>query len=691
MKAQQKPIAYCGSPSNDLVVLLKKEGYGLKHYANARQAVNALPAGSALFLLADGYPSRKNNVDHQSLQAAAAKEIKVYIEYASSQADLDTGDSVKVSRLERGVITSNFFGDRLQPMDLLGINDCHYLPAKVENTLIVLARVAGFDRAEYGLTNTETHPLLYAKGNILVATSKLTNFRTGRYGPNASWKVLWEYILSWMTGKEDLRFASWSSDVTPMYSASQPLPAGARRAAVARGAQWFYKGHFFVHPSWKNMWLRYQGDGSAPVGPPVSQQLPNGDGSLGILEGHASNIYYDGSEQYRYWVRNDVQGEVAYALAAAGSMLNKAAYFRASTHLADFIYHHSNLRSGARSNKDSAVYGLVGWSVTNPRVFYNDDNARSTLGLIGASALMNCATWDKEITENIMANFRISSMQGFQGGRLEQQDIQKNGWKYYQQKDLVNPHPHFESWMWACYLWLYDKTGYSPLLDKTKTSIRLTMEAYPDKWKWTNGIQQERARMILPLAWLVRVEDTPEHRAWLDIVVSKLLESQVACGAIREELGGGNGMFGSNRSNKEYGLDEAPLIFENGDQVADMLYTSNFAFFALNEAAHATGNQKYKAAVLKLSEFLTRIQVKSVKHPDVDGAWFRAFDYGRWDYWASNADAGWGAWSTLTGWIQSWIIATQVLVEKKQSYWQLTKGSQINKYMPETIEVMFGK
>ena len=122
-----------------------------------------------------------------------------------------------------------------------------------------------------------------------------------------------------------------------------------------------------------------------------------------------------------------------------------------------------------------------------------------------------------------------------------------------------------------------------------------------------------------------------------------------------------------------------------------MLYTSNFAFFSLNEAAKATGNVKYAAAVQRLSDFLTRIQVKSNKHKDVDGAWFRAFDYQRWDYWASNADAGWGAWSTLTGWIQSWIVATQVLVEQRQSYWDLTKKTDVNKHMKEAVDIMFGE
>jgi hypothetical protein len=48
------------------------------------------------------------------------------------------------------------------------------------------------------------------------------------------------------------------------------------------------------------------------------------------------------------------------------------------------------------------------------------------------------------------------------------------------------------------------------------------MEKYPDGWFWTNGIQQERARMLLVLAWLLRVEDTPEHRAWLDRIATDI-------------------------------------------------------------------------------------------------------------------------------------------------------------------------
>ena len=55
----------------------------------------------------------------------------------------------------------------------------------------------------------------------------------------------------------------------------------------------------------------------------------------------------------------------------------------------------------------------------------------------------------------------------------------------------------------------------------------------------------------------------------------------------------------------------------------------------------------------KLAEFFVRIQVRSEAHPELDGGWFRCFDYQKWDYWGANADEGWGAWSIEVGWTQA--------------------------------------
>jgi len=686
----KKKVLFCGDSTNDLYRLLNKEGFDIRQYDSPHLAISEASMGAVVIIVADNYPTTKNKVSQEMLTLSQKKSLRLYVEYPSSLPGLTITPQPVTTKFERGIITSSVFGEGLKPMSLLGINDCYVLPVEVNDPLIVLGKVAGFDKAEYGIDDIKTYPLLFQKNNMMVAMTKLSNFATGRYAPERSWQLTWQYIMAWLTENDNFRFAQWPSYVSPMYTEDATLPKNARRESIAKGVEWFSKGHFYIHPSWKETWLNYQGDGTAPLGPPVGRDRPNGDGSLGILEGHASHIYYDGTQQYRYWIRADVQGEVAYALAAAGNYLHKKSNYQIAENLVDFIFNGSNLRSGDKNDKSNQVYGLIGWSVTHPGVFYGDDNARCVLGIIGASAFMNTDKWNKEIVEAIMANFRTTGKEGFRGPRLNQKDIQELGWKHYWERDIVNPHPHFEAWMWACYLWLYDKTGYEPLLTKTRNAIRMTMEVYPDQWKWTNGIQQERARMILPLAWLVRVDNTAEHREWLDKVVAKLLANQQPNGAIREELGAGKGQYGRTASNKEYGLHEAPLIFENGDPVADMLYTSNFAFFSLNEAAHVTGNKTYKAAVEKLSDFLTRIQVKSDQYKDVDGAWFRAFDFGRWDYWASNADAGWGAWATLTGWTQSWIVATQVLVDQDKSYWDVTKNTSLTNQMPETITAMFG-
>lgn len=182
--------------------------------------------------------------------------------------------------------------------------------------------------------------------------------------------------------------------------------------------------------------------------------------------------------------------------------------------------------------------------------------------------------------------------------------------------------------------------------------------------------------MLLPLAWLVRADGSARHRDWLRRVGRDLLARQDACGAIAEEVGAeGHGSYGPPRSNEAYGTAEAPLIQQNGDPLCDLLYTSNFAFIGLYEAAAATGEQFYADAADRLAGFLCRCQVRSAAHPELDGGWFRAFDFRLWDYWASNADEGWGAWCIESGWTQGWISTTFALRCMGASLWDVAGGA----------------
>ncbi|HEU5146674.1 MAG TPA: hypothetical protein VFT90_08170, partial [Chryseosolibacter sp.] len=319
--SQKTPVIFCGSAQNDLYPVLQEEGFEIRQRDTPEQAIAQADEGMAVFIMADQYPRATQHIDEALLATAREKKLKLYIEYPAVYPTLNIPATPLSTQLERGVITSTAFGESLPPLTILGLNDCYVLPVKVDSPLMVLAKVAGFDKAEYGIDDVEKYPLLFEQDGVLIATTKLSNFATGRYGPNDAWQQVWTYILSKMTGREDLQFTKWPSYVNPMYAKNEVLPANAKEKSIERGVEWFYNGRFFVHEQWKELYNKYQGDGTNPFGPPLDQKLPNGDGSHGLLEGHASKIYHDGSQQYRYWLRADVQGEAAYALAAAGDLL----------------------------------------------------------------------------------------------------------------------------------------------------------------------------------------------------------------------------------------------------------------------------------------------------------------------------------------------------------------------------------
>lgn len=678
-----------GPVDNDLCLLLKQEGMKVVSCKSVADVLRKAPRHGSVLLLSDAYPKPEAALTAEQMNIIALRRLHVYSEYRQQP---DSSAQPRQLDLERVVVTDGTFCPGLPAMSLLTVNCSFVLPRlNVERPLLVAAKVAGFDTAEYGLEDTPAIPLLYRDGNMLVATTSLSRFATARFMPERCWKMVWEAILSELSGTT-VKLKSWISYVHPMYGEEETLPPDARRRSIERGVEWFDNGHFLVDPSWASdmAWLikRQEKKEANAIRDALPDSAKSGDGSHGMLPGHFSRIGYDGRQQYDYTLRTDIHGEAAMAYTLAGRLLKHREWYGPAGNLLDFAFSTNQKMTGEDPNV--GTYGLLYWEPLHKSNFYGDDNARFLLGAMATAAVLGDKRWNRPILECIVGNFRTTGKNGFRGNKLFPDEVLENGWRYYFNRDIVNPHPHYESWIWCTYLFLYDKTKYQPLFDRTERAIRLTMEAYKrGQWKWTNGLQQEKARMLLPLSWLVRVSPTDEHYQWLDFMVNELLKNQQSCGAIMEELGDPTkGSYGKVKSNKEYGLKEAPLISENGDPVADMLYTTNFAFVGLNEAARTTGNEKYQEALERMSDFLTRIQVRSEHIKNLDGAWFRAFNYRNWDYWASNADAGWGAQSTLTGWTQSWIVATQVLIEQNTSLWDIVASIDISAEWPEVKHKM---
>jgi len=650
--------------SNDLFRVAGDSGLSPVRFDTVAQAIDQAAEGSALLVLADGYPVTRTAITAQDCERAAGKELRLYVEFPGELPGVEFG-AVRKTGPERAVVAGDAFGPTLKKLRILMIADCQFVETSAASPHLVSARVAGFDTAVYGLPETNAWPILFELPgkNVMVSTTKLSHFVTGRYAPSEAWDTVWGMILGYLLPGKKLPELKWSPTVHPMFGPKDPLPADAAMKAFRAGTDWFIKAPM----------LRDDKGG-------VSQQA---DGRFGVSECFVAKIRLDGSQPRSLGHRNDCNGEVAMALALR-SRLDPSAkrYGQIAANMVDCSFRH--FQEGQRSDPQSPSYGLMSWAPGSMDIYFGDDNARALLGILAAGAALGTDRWDRRAVRAILANFRCSGPRAFQGHNLFEPNLQKYGWLYYWDRDEALFAPHFESWIWACYLWLYGRTGFAPLLERTRAGIEAMMKAYPQDWHWTNGLQQERARMLLPLAWLVRVDDAPEHREWLYRIANDLLACQDECGAIREELGSvGHGRYGPPVSNEKYASNEAPLIQENGDPVADMLYTSNFAMLSLTEAAAATGDARLEKAADKLAEFMVRIQVSSKEHPELDASWFRAFDYKRWEYWASNADAGWGVWCNETGWTVGWISSMLALRSNKTSFWDFTASSKIAKVMEE--------
>ena len=212
--------------------------------------------------------------------------------------------------------------------------------------------------------------------------------------------------------------------------------------------------------------------------------------------------------------------------------------------------------------------------------------------------------------------------------------------------------------------------------------------AGPEAWKAEGGrLDSEYAHLLFPLAWLVRVDDCERHRRWLDQVVQFLVDHQDPCGAIFQVVTNQESteirpedrriIVHPLRTNEEYGQEEVPIVYQTGDPGTDLLYTMNFAFLGLHEAARATGWDDYAQAADRMADFLVRVQTLSEARPELSGTWYRGFDFKRWDYWGSDGDWGYGVLTTQTGWTHSLIAATFALRRMNISFWDLTKTSTI--------------
>ena len=720
----------------DIVALVRNNVTAHCDFEIALHAYKDSPKGAAILLLSDGQSEPTPFPTEKEQNIVIAKRLRVYVEFCNSPETYNKGNGgIQTTSLERIVVPNGSSLEGFKPMQILHPHVTNFTDLRLEKvgafqTDLVLAKVAGFETAVYGLPSV-TFPVLLTTvkmPSFLLSSIPLSMYVTARFSPASQFTKVWTSVLRKL-GVPHGAFPALSQAVAavrPSFSESQNLPGDAEAKAFERGLK-FYLGMLpDSKTTAKLAMLRAKGGGV--IGSPLL--LPNlytrsnfSLGRMGILEGFNSKIDFSGNQYVSTNLRNDCISETAMALAMGGyaSSISNSALKRKfksiSRNLLDFPWFHGGFSQrwlpGVAPDPMGDAMGLLAWSSTTDasKLYYVDDCARSILAGFSTRALLQSDRWDSTIARAVLANLRMAGRSGFSAqNSYVFSDISSQSWEYFHDQNSSNNvrlyTPHYQSYIWAVFIRADGFLGNvglpngDDLYKLAANAISMMMLHYPKRWQNTaNGITMQRARMLLPLSWLVRrAKDRGEERQsemytiWLNQVASGLLARQHENGAIYEEISApGWGGKAKVPNNEDYGTFEAPLNQENTDPVSDLLYTSNFAFVGLHEAWHATGNVSYKESSDRLGQFLVRIQARAMRpkhsqqvwldqwdHPELDGAFFRAFATNYWTYWASDADLGWGAWAVETGWSQSWITTVFGLRLRNISLWDLCSDGAAN-------------
>ena len=424
-------------------------------------------------------------------------------------------------------------------------------------------------------------------------------------------------MLGWLLpGEKNSLALSWKPRLTAKFGPTEKLPANAAKKTPLKPA---VNGSLILACFSTQKW--------------TATNDVNGDGTFGALEGIISKILFGRLCQPHIPTLPAMIAATPVAMASGRARArsenrpfytDKAAQYRR--------LHFRPQRISARAKRDdptSPTYGMISWSSGSRRkYFFGDDNARARSWASSPSPPPTTTiAGTKDSSPPSSPTSAIPAPTPYRATISGNNSSSNSAGNITGSRTTSRLAPHFESWIMACYLWLYGQTGFKPLLERTRAGIKVMMEAYPKRWKWTNGIQQERARMLLPLAWLVRVDDTPEHRAWLNKMADDMLASQDQCGAIREELGDiGQGIYGAPKSNEAYGTaEDAPSSRKKWRSRLRSPIHIQFRFGLPDRKPRRRDRrpQTRTHAAAKLEEFIIRCQINCPDQPTLEAGWFR--------------------------------------------------------------------
>ena len=447
--------------------------------------------------------------------------------------------------------------------------------------------------------------------NLMMSSFELHDFARARFAPTAAWRRLIAFIAEWLTG------------IRPSVFPAPPVRFGTG-AELSDDAVFERCGREGIDRGVK--WLR--------------QYLVDG-GRGGIREGLRHNISPDGEQLPANAIRTDCTGETAGAFRFYAELNRSQEDARTADDLRSMVF-------GPMMIKGGLFDGMLRWTDSGWGVCYQDDAARAVLPALYECLYLNRRDRFPDVCRALDFLVKTTAADGCRNPRTDAPFLDEEKIRELAAAEHGCPSAHYNAYYHAALLAAYLCGGKEIYLDVGRRGLETIMALYPETRR-EQSETEEMCRLILPLALLYRATGEERHREMLYRVADDLTRRRHPSGAILEWDTGYKASCARTASG------ECSVLTENGDPVADLLYSVNWLPLGFATAYHVTGDRRFYGLWREVCSFCLNAQARS-EDPKTDGCWFRAFDPEMNEPYGCPHDAGWGPLSSESGWTNAEIL-----------------------------------
>lgn len=525
---------------------------------------------------------------------------------------VDPGDGSGIPGLVTGDLLDDEANVMMRPWNTLP----GHKPLLVYKTHIIAH--SHLDATAEEILSGSTVGLWMVGDNIMMTSFQLHNFNRARFAPRAAWEKLIRHIARWITGTEP----AFMPAPVVRYGIDEDLTKDeifekCRREAIDRGIDWL-------------------------------KQFLVDEGRGGIREGLCHKINPDGQQARLDGVRNDCSGEAAGAFRMYAHLFGDEAALQTAENLDSFTY-------GPMLVKGGLFDGFMRWVDDAWQVCYQDDVARCVLGSLYNCIFLGNDTMFPEICRALDFLVNTTAQDGCRVFRTDMYSMTEDSFAQLTSAEHGCTSAHYNGYYHASLLLAYKYGKNSRYLEVARRGLETLMDLYPETRR-EQSETQEQCRLILPLAVLYDVTREEKYREMLYRVVRDLETHKHSSGGYYEWDTG----YKANCSRESTG--ECSLLTENGDPVADLLYSVNWLPIGFAYAYYATGDEWFRELWKEVLSFCMKAQIIS-ENSLYNGSWCRAFDMDLREAYGCPHDSGWAAYASETGWMNAEILMGMMFLD----------------------------